>query len=150
MEPLITHKLTKVQRAAAETKLRHYFSLPARISSLQLQSETSITAGYQASEVQRNSRPSSNVEKAVMVLDQIRLAEAEYRLLVGIRTELEEIAPELIDIWDLRYRSRLRHTDLVVMSSLCYGNRNAYYKAKDKLLGIIADRFNLWNDAHDH
>ncbi|WP_214810885.1 hypothetical protein [Exiguobacterium sp. s127] len=142
----ITHKLTKAQRTMVENKLRSLFTLPSRIESLKARSAPSITAGYQASEVQLNTRPSSNVEKAVMLLEQLRQAEAEHRLLLRIQEELEETDPDLNQIWNLRYRPKLKYTDNVVIEMMRYGNRNTYYEAKDKLLGTVADHFGIWED----
>ncbi|WP_214857947.1 hypothetical protein [Exiguobacterium sp. s191] len=142
----IAHKLTKSQRVLVENKLKSLYTLPARIESLKERSAPSITAGYKASEVQRNSRPSSNVEKAVILLEQLRQAEAEQRLLLRIREELEETDPDLNEIWNLRYRPKFKYTDNVVIEMMRYGNRNTYYEAKDKLLGIVADRLSIWRD----
>lgn len=142
----IAHKLTKAQRVLVENKLKSLYTLPARIESLKARSAPSITAGYQPSEVQRNSRPSSSVEKAVMLLEQLRQAEAEQRHLLRIREELDETDPDLNEIWNLRYRPKFKYTDNVVIEMMRYGNRNTYYEAKDKLLGIVADRFGVWDD----
>ena len=81
-----------------------------------------------------------------MLLEQLRQAEAEQRLLLRIREELDETDPDLNEIWNLRYRPKFKYTDNVVIEMMRYGNRNTYYEAKDKLLGIVADRFGVWED----
>ena len=81
-----------------------------------------------------------------MLLEQLRQVEAEHRLLLRIQEELEETDPDLNQIWNLRYRPKLKYTDNVVIEMMRYGNRNTYYEAKDKLLGTVADHFGIWED----
>ncbi|WP_214687123.1 hypothetical protein [Exiguobacterium sp. s163] len=146
MDHIVDQKLSKTARKIAEQKLNNFFTLPIRIDHLESRLVTATTPNYQTSEGQSHKAPSSPVEKAVIAKEELDHALAELSELVYLRKLLEETQPELIRIWDLRFRKGLRNTDAIVIQELGYGNRQSYFNDRDALLGRIADVFGLWDD----
>lgn len=146
MDHIVDQKLSKTARNIAEQKLNNFFTLPIRIEHLESRLVTATTPNYQTSEGQSHKAPSSPVEKSVIAKEELDHALAELSELVYLRKLLEETQPELIRIWDLRFRKGLRNTDAIVIQELGYGNRQSYFNDRDALLGRIADVFGLWDD----
>ena len=146
MDHIVDQKLSKTARNIAEQKLNNFFTLPIRIDHLESRLVTATTPNYQTSEGQSHKAPSSPVEKAVIAREELDHALAELSELVYLRKLLEETQPELIRIWDLRFRKGLRNTDAIVIQELGYGNRQSYFNDRDALLGRVADVFGLWDD----
>lgn len=146
MDHIVDQKLSKTARNIAEQKLNNFFTLPIRIEHLESRLVTATTPNYQTSEGQSHKAPSSPVEQAVIAKEELDHALAELSELVYLRKLLEETQPELIRIWDLRFRKGLRNTDAIVIQELGYGNRQSYFNDRDALLGKIADVFGLWED----
>lgn len=146
MDHIVDQKLSKTARNIAEQKLNNFFTLPIRIEHLESRLVTATTPNYQTSEGQSHKAPSSPVEKSVIAKEELDHALAELSELVYLRKLLEETQPELVRIWDLRFRKGLRNTDAIVIQELGYGNRQSYFNDRDALLGKIADVFGLWDD----
>lgn len=146
MDHIVDQKLSKTARNIAEQKLNNFFTLPIRIEHLESRLVTATTPNYQTSEGQSHKAPSSPVEKSVIAKEELDHALAELSELVYLRKLLEETQPELIRIWDLRFRKGLRNTDAIVIQELGYGNRQSYFNDRDALLGKVADVFGLWDD----
>lgn len=146
MNHIVDRKLSKAARNIAEQKLNNFFTLPIHIDHLERRLVISTTPSYHVSEGQSHKAPSSPIEQAVLAKEELDQAHVEMSELVYLRNLLEETEPKLIEIWDLRFRKRLRNTDAIVIQELGYGNRQSYFNDRNSLLGKVADIFRLWEN----
>lgn len=132
----------KPKRRQCGKILRSYYTLPLAIENMQANAEVATTASYELREGQSHAAPSSPVESLVIKRDTIQQKKDQYDLLRRLRESIHE---DLVEVWDLRYNPKYdyNHSQTAILMGI---ERKTLYKLDARLLGCIADVFDLWED----